>query len=169
MSTIANTTILSNFANVGVLDLLHRLYNTLHISVEVYAEIREGLDEGYTFYSAVEPLIHPVVSNGWILLTALNDAELPLFSQMPARLHKGEASSIAIAHHRQWLFLSDDLAARKYARAMDVRVTGTIGCLVVAIDRDLCTLDDANRWLATMIQQGYRSPVPDLTPLIESR
>lgn len=91
MSTFANTTILSNFASVGRLDLLRRLYNTLHISVEVYAEIQEGLDEGYTFYSAVEPLVHPVVSNGWIHLTALIDAELPLFSQVPARLHKGEA------------------------------------------------------------------------------
>jgi predicted nucleic acid-binding protein len=36
MSVIANTTVLSTFASISQLDLLHRLYDTLHISTEVY-------------------------------------------------------------------------------------------------------------------------------------
>ena len=33
MSVISNTTVLSNFASIGQLDLLHRLYEVLYISL----------------------------------------------------------------------------------------------------------------------------------------
>ena len=33
----------------------------------------------------------------------------------------------------------------------------------------LSQLEQANHWLEEMIRQGYRSPVPNLKPLIEHR
>jgi len=114
MSTIANTTVISNFAAIGQLDLLHRLFKRLYISTEVYEEIRAGLEEGYEFYTSVERVVRPLFEAGWIELTTMSgEAELRLFGTIPSKLHRGEASSLAIAKERGWLFLSDDTAARQ--------------------------------------------------------
>ena len=51
MAVITNTTLISNFASVGQLDLLPKLWAKLHFSDHVYDEIQAGLDQGYVFYS----------------------------------------------------------------------------------------------------------------------
>jgi predicted nucleic acid-binding protein len=167
MSVIANTTVLSNFACIGELKLLHQLYEAVFISVEVYDEIQTGLEEGYAFYTALNQQIFPASESGWIHLTNMADEEeFRLFIEFPSKLHRGEASSLAIAAHRNWLFLTDDLDARKTARALGVRLSGSLGCLVLAVERKLCTLIDANLLLEQLIQQGYHSPVADLITLL---
>lgn len=167
MSVIANTTVISNFASITQIDLLHHLYGKLYISIEVYEEIQTGLEEGYQFYTALEHHIFPISETGWIYLTSMADEqEYRLFASFPSRLHQGEASSLAIASHRGWLFLSDDLDARAAAIKSGIRLSGSLGCLVLGIERQLCSLRQANDWLLEMIQQGYRSPVSDLTPLL---
>ena len=169
MSVITNTTVLSNFASIDQLDLLHRLYGTLYMSTEVYEEIQTGLEEGYQFYGGIDTLVFPLAEDGWIQLTSMADAhELRLFGTLPARLHRGEASCLAIAHQRGWLLLTDDRDARDAARQMGIRVSGSVGSLVLAIERSLCTLQQANTWLQAMIQQGYYSPVTDLAALLQS-
>jgi hypothetical protein len=170
MSTISNTTVISNFAAIGQLDVLRRLFERLSISTEVYEEIQAGLEEGYEFYTGVEQVVRPLFEEGWIELTTMSsEAELRLFGAVPSRLHKGEASSIAIAKERGWLFLSDDAAARKYARALGVEVSGTLGCLVLAVERNLASLEEANLWLQQMIEKGYHSPVSDLSELLSGK
>jgi predicted nucleic acid-binding protein len=114
VSVIANTTVISNFASIGRLDLLRQLYGTLHISTEVYREIQVGLEEGY---------------------------------------------QIAIAQHRGWYFLTDDLVARRQAVQLGVHVSGSVGCLVLAVERGLCPPEQANDWLQQMLQQGYWHPL----------
>ena len=169
MSVIANTTVISNFASIGQLDLLHRLYGELYISTEVYEEIRAGLEEGYRFYAGIEQLVYPFTEHGWIRLASpAHEQELRLLGELPARLHSGEASSIAIAKHRGWVLLTDDQEARKEAERLGIRISGSVGCLILSVERGLCSLEQANTWLGEMIQQGYRSPVTDLTPLIQS-
>ncbi len=71
MSVISNTTVLSNFAQIGALDMLHRLYRELFLATEVFQEVRDGLDEGYTFYSEVIRVLAPMAPAGWLRLTGL--------------------------------------------------------------------------------------------------
>lgn len=168
MSVLANTTVITNFARIGELDLLRQLYTTLFISTQVYEEIQAGLDEGYQFFQGIEQNIFPLMPSGWIHLTSLTDAEeLHLFGQLPSRLHRGEASCLAIARQRDWLFLTDDQAARREAIRLGIRLSSSIGCLVLAVERSLVTLEQGNTSLANMIRQGARSPVTDLRPLIK--
>ncbi len=168
MSVIANTTVMSNFACIGQLDLLRRMYGQLYISTEVYGEIQAGLEEGYRFYTGIKSLIYPASEGGWILLTApAHEAELRLLARLPARLHAGEATAIAIAKHRGWLLLTDDREARRQAQRLTVPVSGSIGCLIVGVERRLCSLEEANAWLRAMVREGYRTPVTDLTPLVQ--
>ena len=170
MSIISNTTVISNFASIGQLDLLRQLFGSLAISTEVYHEIEVGLEEGYRFYEGFNQVISLFSNSGWIELTSMaDDQELRFFHEMPARLHRGESSCLAIAHHRNWLLLTDDRDARREAMRQGIRISGSIGCLVLAVDHGICSLSQANIWLEEMIKQGYHSPVTDLTPLIESR
>ncbi len=168
MTVISNTTVISNFASIGQLDLLRQLYRTLHISTEVYDEIQSGLEEGYRFYTDIDQHINPFTADGWIQLTNMaNEQELQLFGKLLSRLHRGEASCLAIAQQRHWSLLTDDRAARNEALNLDIRVSGTLGCLVLMVERGLYTLEQANTWLTEMIQQGYWSPVTDLTGLVK--
>lgn len=163
MNIIANTTLLSNFASVDRLDVLHDLLGRVYISVDVYAEIQDGIAEGYNFYSGIDVHIYPLSPEGWLhLASPSGDDELRLFSQLLGPLHRGEASCLAIAAQRGWAFLTDDARARKAARELNVNVSGTLGVLTQAVKADLLPLDDANRLLAQMIQLGYYSPYSSL-------
>jgi predicted nucleic acid-binding protein len=168
MRVIANTTVISNFASIGQLDVLRQLFGVLAISTEVYDEIQDGLGEGYRFYEGIEQLVLPFAEEGWIHLIGMSHTEeLRYFRELPSRLHRGEASSLAIARYRGWLLLTDDQAARMEASRSGIPVSGSIGCLVLAVERRLYSLAQANVWLQEMIGQGYRSPITDLTPLLE--
>ena len=168
MSVIVNTTVISNFAAIEQLDVLCQLYSIIHIPTEVYQEIRAGLEEGYRFYQGIDRLIHPFVDEGWIRLIGVSEEDdLRFFDDLLQRLHPGEAACLVIAHHRGWVLLTDDAAARQEADRLDVRKSGSVGCLVLAVERGLCTLGEANGWLTRMMAQGYRSPVTDLTPLLK--
>ena len=168
MRVIVNTTVISNFASIGQLDVLRQLYGALAMSTEVYDEIQAGLAEGYRFYEGIEQWVEPLAEGGWIHLTSLShEQELRYFRELPTRLHRGEMSSLAIARHRGWLLLTDDRAARTEATRLGVLVSGSLGCLVLAVERHLCSLAQANSWLQEMMRQGYRSPITDLTPLLK--
>ena len=167
MRVIVNTTVISNFASIGQLDVLRQLYGALAMSTEVYDKIQAGLAEGYRFYEGMEQWVEPLAEGGWIHLTSLShEQELRYLRELPIRLHRGEMASLAIARHRGWLLLTDDRAARTEATRLGVPVSGSLGCLVLAIERHLCSLSQANIWLQEMIHQGYHSPVTDLAPLL---
>lgn len=169
MSIISNTTVLSNFAALGRLDLIRQLFGALYIPTEVYEEIQDGLTEGYQFYAGIEQQTYPLAEDGWLHLTSMADDELRLFGAMPAGLHRGEAACLAIARQRGWLLLSDDRAARAEAARQGVRVSGSIGCLVRAVERGLVALEQGNAWLESLIALGYHSPIADLAALIKSQ
>ena len=67
-----------------------------------------------------------------------------------------------MAENRAGLFVTDDRKARQVALDLGVKVTGTLGILVMAVERQIIIIDEANQYLAQMIRNGYRSPVDDL-------
>ncbi len=171
MNVVSNTTVLSNFANVGSVELLRRLFPNFFISVEVYQEIQSGFEEGYLFYDEVLRAIHPAAKDGWIQLTSLTgDEEVEHYLAMPTLLHQGEASSIAIAQSRGWLLLTDDRAARKAGRIPPDRLLRTCRRLgQLRRPRSMRTLVHANELLERIIRAGFYSPVADLSALLKHR
>jgi predicted nucleic acid-binding protein len=168
VKTLANTTVISNFAAVGRLDLLKEVHGRLHLPNEVYEEILDGLEEGYEFLAVVERQIYPLVEEGWLELVSMGDErELRLFQSLPRRLHHGEASCLAIAQHRDWAFLSDDKLARRSARSLGIVVSGTLGVLTQAVKRQLVTVEEADELLGDMIARGYHSPFKSLAQILE--
>ena len=169
MKTLANTTVLSNFAAVDRLDLIQQLHGRLYIPSEVHEEILDGLEEGYGFCASIDKQVYPFAEKGWIELVSLVDEEeLRLFRSLPRRLHRGEASCLAIARHRGWAFLTDDKLARAKARDWRIVVSGTLGVLVQAVKRGLLTAEGADELLQNMIARGYRSPYSSLQQSLEN-
>jgi len=153
MRAIANTTVLSNFARVGRIDLLRAVLANLYIPTEVYAEIQAGLEEGYAFLSQVEAAISPLFEDGWIVLVALEgDAEFSLFGQISDNLHPGEAACLTIAKQAAspGCKLSEIWPNRLNS---DNLHPGEAACLTIAKQRDwlLLTDDQAARKLATKL------------------
>jgi len=159
VKTLANTTILSNFAAVGRLDLLKQLHGCLYIPSQVHEEILDGLEQGYGFYTGISDHIYPSSQDGWVVLVSLSDGrEIALYQSLTQRLHHGEAACLAIARHRRWAFLTDDKQARRTARDLGIVLSGTLGVLSQSVKQGLLTLESGNELLRKMIARGYRSP-----------
>lgn len=128
MPFVTNTTVISNFAAIGYLDLVQRALTTCHLPEQVYAEIQAGYLQGYLFYEGINRMITPFVPDGWLHLVSLQTpSEFEMFGALHGQLHHGEAACLALAHHRNWVFLTDDRAARNTARRLQIRVSGSIG------------------------------------------
>jgi predicted nucleic acid-binding protein len=167
MPAIANTTIISNFAAVGQLELLHTRFDKLYIPDQVYEEIQTGLLQGYSFYENIDQHIHPFAQTGWLHLTALNSSdEFQTFGKLLGTLHSGEASCLSIAYHRGWMFISDDKAARKASATLGISISGTLGILLSLVKENLLSLVDADDVLGRMVQVGYYSPVTSLSEIV---
>lgn len=167
-SLILDATILSNFGLVGQLRLVERLYaGRVATTLNVVEEIRQGIDAGYAGLRAVDEILTPFRSAGWlpILIPELG-REQALFIRLISLLGSGEASCLAIAESRGMTLATDDLAARRTAGELGVSLTGTLGILVRSVREGHLPLSDANDILRQMVQLGYRSPVHDLDGLV---
>jgi predicted nucleic acid-binding protein len=163
-----NTTVLSNFAAAGRLDLLAERYRGLAFTtVEVGDELRKGVKAGYAYLEAILEQLEPVDSAGWLRILAPESAtEHRLRSEYDHFLDPGEASCLALAIARGLTFVSDDLAARRLAEANGVPLTGTLGILIRLVREGALPLNEANAMLSAMIERCYRSPVDRLDDLV---
>ncbi len=169
MPVISNTTVISNFAAVERLGLLKRRFARLHISDQVFEEIKAGLLQGYAFYANLDRQMFPFSETGWLHLTALNTIdEFQTFGRLTTTLNSGESSCLSIAHHRKWAFLSDDKAARRAGSGLKVPISGTVGVLLSLVRANMIPLTEADMALEEMIQTGYYSPVASLREILSS-
>jgi predicted nucleic acid-binding protein len=153
---LLDNTVLSDFAEVKREDIVFSLWKTCTTTPDAWRELQAGIAFGHLSRIAWKTL--PV--------TELTDSEQELASRLSNTLGAGERSCIAKAVKRTGLFGTDDRKARQVALELGVKVTGTLGILVVAVERQITLLDKANQYLAQMIRNGYRSPVDDLSSLL---
>ena len=165
---IFDTTVLSNFAAVGQVALLEKLYSgQAFTALPVADEIRRGLDAGYAYLSAVEAAFAGLSQSGWLpVLPMISAREQSLYVELSQSLAPGEASCLSLAIVQELTLASDDLAARREATQRGVSLTGTVGILVRAVRQQQMTLAAGNEMLARMIALRYRAPVQLLDDLI---
>ena len=165
---IFDTTVLSNLAAVGRLDLLEKRYRESALTtVEVSDELRRGLQAGYEHLENVLLQIQAISPGGWLRIAAPESAaEHQLRGEFDLLLDPGEASCLALAISRGLVLVTDDLAARQLAQERDVLLTGTVGILLVLVRDSSLSLAEANAILAEMIERRYRAPVDRLDQFI---
>lgn len=154
---LIDTSIFSNFAKCDAVDLVRDQFGkTLRATSYVKTEITRGIQTNRI----------PKVPHGWLrAMTLRYPEERNLFRNLSRRLGKGEASSIAIAYHRKYSFLTDDKDARVVAQSLQIPVSGTIGLLVKLVQKKACTEHEAERLLHSMIEHGFYSPISSMKEL----
>jgi len=158
---IFDTMVISNFAKAGQLDLLRTLYpQNACCSGFVVAEVLRGFQQGH---SDLEALIQ-LLADGWPRQEDLvTQAERRLYARISVSLGDGESSCLALAAHRGYVFACDDRLARSEAVRLSIPLTGTVGILIKAVRTDAIDLKRANAILKRMIQDGFYSPMAQIT------
>lgn len=144
MIVVSDNSVLSCLAEIGELDLLHRLYGKVTITETIRCEaVHPGAPENLRSLISAMP--------DWISVVP---DEIPYLEETAA-LDSGEASAITLAweHRDSSLLVLDEKRGRKVANALGLRITGTAGLLTDAAAAGLIDFEDAFLRLA---QTGFR-------------
>lgn len=136
---VSNTTPLIALADIGQLDLLYKLYDEIMIPEAVFDEVES------------EPA-RTIISNAeWIKKIKVHHPDRKnLFS---SRLHAGEVEAIILAEEESAdLLIMDDNAAKKTAKYLGFRVTGSLGVLVKA--KQSGYIENVEKYLNLLIDDG---------------
>ncbi len=124
---ICNTSPIQYLYQADVLELLPALAGQVYIPEAVVAELEEGRRRN-VLLPALEDL-------SWLIMRPVRDRTLlPLVTH----LGDGEKEVLALGLETQdALLLLDDRDARRYARTLELEITGTLGLLLRAKDRGI--------------------------------
>ncbi len=109
---ISDTSCLITLSKIGALDLLQKLFGSVTVTPEVLSEFEESLPD-------------------WINVKEPSNRNYQRILQ--TTLDLGEASSIALAiESGDCLLIIDEYKGRKFAMSLGLKITGTLGILVLA-------------------------------------
>jgi len=122
MTTVTNSTPLIVLSKINQLDLLKDYFGEIYIPEEVYDEVvrRGGNQAGSS----------EVASCTWIKVEPVKNRMA--VETLSLTLDKGEAEAIVLSKEKESLLIIDDGAGRKTAELLGVKITGTIGILLLA-------------------------------------
>ena len=142
---ISDTSCLITLSNVGLLNILQKLYQEVLITSEVKEEFGESLPE-------------------WIRVRKVQNYSQQL--ELETKLDKGEASSITLALDLEdSVLIIDEFKGRKIAKSYNLEIIGTIGVLLLADKKGL--IDDLIATLLQVVNGGFRLSNKLLDKLIE--
>jgi predicted nucleic acid-binding protein len=161
---IFDNCVLSNFSLSDTLDIIKRLYaSSAYITDFVAAENLTGIQKGHGRLKDINDALRA----GWLKeITLSGDEEKRLFESLAVSLGFGEASAIAVAKMRGYVFACDDRAARRESAELGVRLTGTLGILIKATKKKIISVKRADDILGRMIENGFYAPVSSLKELL---
>ena len=124
---ICNTSPIQYLYQTDMLELLPALAGQVYVPEAVVAELEEGRRRNVTL---------PVLEDlSWLIVRPVRDRTLlPLVTH----LGDGEKEVLALGLETQdALLLLDDRDARRYARTLELEITGTLGLLLRAKERGI--------------------------------
>ncbi len=151
---IFNNTVLVNFSITNTWDIIHKLFNSINITSQVYEEVLDGINGGHEFMS----IVITQIENGFIEIIQFPVDKIFEFNKLLETLDYGEASCITCCN-KHTIFYTDDLDARKVSKKMNIKISGSIGILSTALKIGIIDIEEADNVLKQMISFGYRSPI----------
>ena len=122
MTAVSNSTPLIVLAKINRLDLLKDYFGVIYIPEEVYDEV---VRRGGNLAGSSE-----VASCNWIKVEPVKNRMA--VETLCLSLDKGEAEAIVLTKEKESLLIIDDGAGRKTAELLGVKITGTVGILLLA-------------------------------------
>jgi predicted nucleic acid-binding protein len=156
-----DATVISNFASTDSIEFLVSVLESPVVVPSVRDEIEQGRQFGHEYLdSAVEAF-----GDGFRVSDVSPETEDEQFRE---RLDAGEAEALRGAVERDGTLATDDLAARRLADERDVPVTGSVGILVLGIERGHIDSETADEWLVTWREtRGYYAPVESVEEVLD--
>ena len=157
MNALLDNTVLSNFAVIQRADLIK------HVLAADAATTRAVLEEHAV---GVETGRLPACDWSRLAVLDVTDTAKHLYRQLRVHLGRGEAACLAVARTEGHRVFTDDRDARRFAMQLQVPISGTLGILVLAVDKGILTLEEGDHYLGHMIEAGYRAPFATLVTLL---
>jgi predicted nucleic acid-binding protein len=155
---VSDASPLISLAKAGKLYLVRELFERVLIEEEVKLEV---IDRGKEEGAPDALVIEDAIKEGWIEVGKIEDEKR--FSG----IHKGEGNTILLAKKYKCLVLIDEEDAREVARAMGLKVRGSLYVLKKAVEKGLMSKDEAIRTLNGMIEDGFRISTRVYTKFLE--
>ncbi|MEM6631744.1 MAG: DUF3368 domain-containing protein [Bacteroidota bacterium] len=128
MVVISDTSVLSNFLQLGRIDVLERLYQELIIPSSVAIEL-QALQTNVTDLDVF-------LAEEWIHINQPKDKNF--VNSLKRKLDPGESEAIALAVELKVdLLLMDELLGRAVAEKYGIKISGTLGTLLRAKEKGL--------------------------------
>lgn len=138
MIVVSDATPLLTLLKIGRIDVLKKLYNSVHIPFAVFEELTRNTEypeEAEYFRNCPFLEVHSELS-----------AERVSLLQRVTGLDLGESEAIILADEKQpSLLLIDESKGRVVAESMKLTITGSIGILFAAYQKKLLTSDEIDQ------------------------
>lgn len=132
MIVIADTTPLISLMKINRLGLLKELFEKVHIPEAVYWE----LTNNPSFKNEAQE----IESCGYVQVVSVDNRRAVEILRRATGLDAGESEAIVLTDEQQGnLLLMDEAKGRSVARQMGIRIMGTIGILMIALERHKIT------------------------------
>lgn len=156
-----DATVLSNFARTSSTGWLVELLERPAVVPAVRDEHEAGRAFGHEFLEEALDVIGTEVE----LVEVSETRGSPTFRD---RLDLGESEWVRAAIENDGTLATDDFTARRVAQRHGVAVTGSVGSLVLGIERGRITTGTAVRWLDTwQSERRYYSPIERIPEALE--
>ncbi|RLM32922.1 hypothetical protein [Haloarcula sp. Atlit-120R] len=158
---VLDATVLSNYASTDSVSWLTTTLDALQTVPAVRTELEQGREVGYAY---LEHALD-VLESGRIGIVETTPEQLQQdYPEVQNRLDPGEAEALVAAHTAGGTLVTDDGPARALAADYDVALTGSIGLLVRGVVRYDVSIETADEWLTTWIEErNYYAPVDSVT------
>jgi uncharacterized protein len=153
MLVISDTSVISNLAIIGLLDVLERQHGVVVIPAAVADELARAKD----------PLslerIEAAFQEGWIIKKELSTEEAEFAATL--KLDLGEASAIALAvSQKADLLCIDERKGRAIASDLGLKITGLLGMLL--LEKRAGRLDSMRGCLQELVERADFFIAPEL-------
>lgn len=156
-----DATVLSNFASTDAVEFLVAVLESPVVVPAVRDEIERGRTLGHEYLASAVAAFDEGLPVGDV------PAETTAV-QIHDRLDTGEAEALRGALEHDGTLATDDLAARRLANELSVPVTGSIGILVLGVERGRIEVETADAWLDTWSNnRGYYAPVESVREIFD--
>jgi len=158
---VLDATVLSNYASTDSVSWLVTTLDDLRTVPAVRSELEQGRAVGYAY---LEHALDVVDSGGIEIAETAPEQLQQDYPAVQTRLDSGEAEALVAAHTADGTLVTDDGSARALAADYDVALTGSIGLLVRGVVLEELTVETADEWLTTWIEErNYYAPVDSVT------
>ena len=141
---ISNTSPIYYLQQLGRLDILRDLFGRVVTTPQVRDELDAGQAQGLD--------VPDINALEWIDVRSVS---VPPFLDLIGDLGKGESSILALAvEHPGSRLIVDDHLARDVAEDQEIKVTGTLGVLLLAKERGL--IERIDGVMRQLLQHGFR-------------